>query len=45
MLGLEVEWLGQVPYQDALSLQNEAVADRRSGARGDRLLLLEHPPS
>lgn len=41
---LAVEWLGCLPYRDALELQNEAVEARRSGAAGDRLLLLEHPP-
>jgi lipoate-protein ligase B len=41
--GLEVEWLGRVPYAEALALQQEAVAWRRAGACPDRLLLLEHP--
>jgi len=41
---LEVEWLGRVPYGEALALQQERVADRRAGGRGDALLLLEHPP-
>ena len=41
---LEVEWLGRVAYGDALELQEKAVEARRSGAAGDRLLLLEHPP-
>ena len=41
---LDVEWLGCVPYADALELQEKAVEARRSGAAGDRLLLLEHPP-
>ncbi len=44
MDGLDVEWLGCVPYGQALSRQAQAVADRRRGIRGDRLLLLEHPP-
>jgi lipoate-protein ligase B len=44
MPNLEVEWLGEVPYREALALQEEAIAARRSGSRGDRLLLLEHPP-
>lgn len=44
MPDLEVEWLGEVPYREALALQEEAIAARRSGSRGDRLLLLEHPP-
>jgi len=41
---LSVEWLGRVPYGEALSLQAKAVEDRRQGRSGDRLLLLEHPP-
>ena len=41
---IEVEWLGLQCYADALALQREAVADRIAGRRGDRLLLLEHPP-
>ena len=42
--GLSVEWLGLVPYGEALALQEAAVADRAEGRTGDRLLLLEHPP-
>jgi lipoate-protein ligase B len=42
--GLTVDWLGRVPYGEALARQEAAVAARRSGASGDRLLLLEHPP-
>lgn len=41
---LGVEWLGRVPYAEALELQEKAVEARRSGSAGDRLLLLEHPP-
>ena len=41
---LAVEWLGRVPYADALELQRKSVEARRAGASGDRLLLLEHPP-
>ncbi len=41
--GLSIEWLGRVPYADALSIQREAVADRLAGRTPDRLLLLEHP--
>jgi lipoate-protein ligase B len=41
---LSVEWLGRVDYAAALALQDEAVARRRAGLGGDRLLLLEHPP-
>jgi lipoyl(octanoyl) transferase len=42
--GLEIDWLGCVPYAEAHELQEKAVEARRSGAAGDRLLLLEHPP-
>jgi lipoate-protein ligase B len=41
--GLRVEWLGTVPYSDALARQLAAVEERRGGGP-DRLLLLEHPP-
>lgn len=41
---LEVEWLGTVPYGEALCLQREVLEARRRGACPDRLLLLEHPP-
>ena len=41
---LSVEWLGLVPYGEALALQEKAVRQRLAGQRGDRLLLLEHPP-
>lgn len=37
-------WLGTVPYAEALTLQQELAERRRSGAIGDTLLLLEHPP-
>jgi len=40
---LLVEWLGSVPYREALALQERAIEARRSGGP-DRLLLLEHPP-
>lgn len=40
---LSIEWLGLVPYADALALQEEAVRDRLAGRIPDRLLLLEHP--
>jgi lipoate-protein ligase B len=43
-LGLEIEWLGTVPYAEALEIQHQVAAARRTGARGDTLLLLEHPP-
>ncbi|MBM3462091.1 MAG: lipoyl(octanoyl) transferase LipB [Armatimonadetes bacterium] len=38
------EILGNVPYTDALALQERMVDERAAGARGDTLLLLEHPP-
>jgi lipoate-protein ligase B len=41
--GLHIEWLGRVPYGEALGLLREAVERRRAGGP-DRLLLLEHPP-
>jgi lipoate-protein ligase B len=41
---LAIEWLGTVPYREALELQEKCVEARRSGAAADRLLLLEHPP-
>ena len=41
---LAIEWLGTVPYREALELQEKCVEARRTGAAADRLLLLEHPP-
>ena len=40
---LDVRRLGRVPYADALTLQRSLVDDRRAGALGDLLLLVEHP--
>ncbi len=40
---LRIDWLGRVPYPEALELQAKCVEARRSGAAPDRLLLLEHP--
>jgi lipoate-protein ligase B len=40
--GLRVEWLGSVPYGEALELQGTAIQQRAAGGP-DRLLLLEHP--
>jgi lipoate-protein ligase B len=40
---MRVEWLGTVPYAEALALQLRAIEERRAGGP-DRLLLLEHPP-
>jgi lipoyl(octanoyl) transferase len=41
---IEVRRLGQLPYPDGLALQARLVEERRTGAIGDTLLLLEHPP-
>ncbi len=41
---LTAEWLGLVPYGEALAVQEAAVRDRVAGLTRDRLLLLEHPP-
>lgn len=43
MRALEIERLGRVSYDEALTLQRERVVSRRAGAISDRLLLLEHP--
>ena len=43
MSDLRVEWLGEVPYPQALRLQEQALAARQARVTGDRLLLLEHP--
>ena len=42
--GLAVEWLGVVPYVEALALQERRIEARRRGEVPDALLLLEHPP-
>jgi lipoyl(octanoyl) transferase len=36
--------LGRISYAEGLRLQDEIVAARKSGAIGDTLLLMEHPP-
>ncbi len=41
---LDVQRLGTISYDDGLALQARLVAERRSGAIPDTLLLLEHPP-
>ena len=41
---LAVEWLGTLPYPEALELQMKCVEARRTGSGPDRLLLVEHPP-
>ena len=40
-----IRWLGRMAFSDALSLQEELVAQRRADdSLGDELLLLEHEP-
>ena len=39
----EARWLGLVPYDDGLRLQESAVERLRSAAGPEQLLLLEHP--
>jgi lipoyl(octanoyl) transferase len=39
----EARWLGLVPYNDGLVLQERAVERVRSGEAAEQLLLLEHP--
>ena len=39
-----IEWLGTVPYAEALELQQKCLEARRAGAAPDKILLLEHPP-
>lgn len=40
---MEVRQLGLIPYAQALTLQEQLVQQRRTGAIPDQLLLLEHP--
>jgi lipoate-protein ligase B len=42
--GWSVEWLGLVPYPEALELQEKRVEALRHGSGPECLLLLEHPP-
>ncbi len=45
-LSVAVDWLGQIDYQAALTLQESLVQDRATAPElEDRLLLLEHPPT
>ena len=44
MAHLDWTWLGTVPYEDALALQNALAEQRRAGELKDTLLLLEHTP-
>jgi lipoyl(octanoyl) transferase len=41
---ITAQWLGRVPYGDALALQERMVEQRIKGEIGDTLLLLEHDP-
>ncbi len=41
---IDVRRLGRVAYAAGLELQQQLVEERRAGAIGDALLLLEHPP-
>lgn len=41
---LQIQRLGLVAYDDALELQRQLVEQRKAGAIGDQLLLLEHTP-
>src|SRR5437667_8774267 len=41
---IDVRRLGLMPYGEALALQRRLVEERQSGAIGDTLLLVEHPP-
>src|SRR5581483_9526020 len=43
MVPLEVRRLGLTPYAEALALQQSLVEQRRAGAVGDLLRLVEHP--
>lgn len=42
--GLDVHWLGRVPYREAWQKQHDLVAARRRDEIPDQLLLLEHEP-
>ena len=41
---LEASFLGRIPYEDGLRLQEDRVAEVRDGKRADGLFLLEHDP-
>jgi lipoyl(octanoyl) transferase len=44
-VGLEVRWLGRVPFAEALALQEKTVAQKRADpSAADQLFLLEHEP-
>lgn len=40
----DFQWLGRIPYADALQRQEQLVGQRRRGEIGDTILLLEHEP-
>ncbi len=40
---LQARWLGRVPYQEALAVQEDMVLRRKAGEIPDQLILLEHP--
>src|ERR671912_3046005 len=40
----QIRRLGVVPYAEALTLQQDLVAERKADRIPDQLLLLEHPP-
>ncbi len=42
--GLQVEWLGRIPYTEAMSLQEHLAASLAQGNSPEKLLLLEHDP-
>lgn len=42
--GLTIRDLGLAAYRDVLALQRQLAEDRRSGACGDTVLIVEHPP-
>lgn len=39
---MNVQWLGRIPYAEALDLQNRLVSEHRESGAPDTLLLLEH---
>jgi len=39
-----IQWLGRVDFDEAVILQERAVADLLAGVSGERVLLLEHDP-
>lgn len=41
---LEVEWLGRVPYLEAVTIQERHAASLLAGDAPERLMLLEHEP-